>query len=939
TLQQNFPRQRPLVGPDKSPPLDEVPIPEAARVPHAPVTGDGDHIRAWRHRNCRHDCARDVHGRGRADEETLVPEEVVRRDHGLLVRDGEGVVDDTARAAPPLQRRRLAALVGPPHELSKGCLVPVDRTAPQCEVGRDPIQPYPLREGVVPVPPEPPLRLLARVRDPELDAVVERRSRGVHQHYSRLGPARTSRRRRPLPPPLRFPVPALLETGPDAHDCPPGAARHDEGVHSPVQLITYLGSGGGVVRHDVREVLELVHEGRPYQPRGLPPAVALHLGATAGLHPQVTIVVPPLHLQDLPDPPGHVDVMAGVADTAVPNHQDAAAEPPQQVRLLARLVVRHHDDGAVAAGASEARERNARGSRGALDDDPVRPCVPQGREDGGVHFGGDAVRRHCVARRLGRGQRPPPLGVEDHAARSSVLPGPAGVAAFHLEVNRNAVRQERGDCGEADQRRVPDDGLIPLVGASVAAGADMLVMGELLRAGSRLRSGLPHHLSLSGQGRPFRLLKAAKTSRDAAREAVKAVAAAIEGAMPSFEKMTMIAAIPRVVAIMALASQVLVAPLSPESDGAVERDRPRPSLTATVFPRQFDTADDIPADLFRERSSIRGRVVRVIDGDTIRVRHTPLYPLSSGADGCRDRKLTECTISVRLYGVDAPETAKFGNPGQPYSQEAKDFVTRSVKDRVVSVKLLGRDRYSRVIGRVTFRNRLLPAHAERGPDAKPRESRVCVAVHGRGGAVRWEEGHAREADRASPEQTEGDMERWHSFFSSPNGDYHLALIGPDLDPTTGLAPSTPLLHPLASSNANDHPVVPQHRNAHQQWVNQLSCNCLKIEMGGKTQRRYSPESVVCALPQAMRQWATLPMIQAPPAERASTDQVQHHTNAMVFIFRGANRTAIPSPRVLEVLFELESQRGRPGGVMQAADAGGGEARVEKSKETSWKRKL
>ena len=38
-----------------------------------------------------------------------------------------------------------------------------------------------------------------------------------------------------------------------------------------------------------------------------------------------------------------------------------------------------------------------------------------------------------------------------------------------------------------------------------------------------------NHLSLSGQGRPFRLLTAAKTSRDAAREADKAVAAAIEG--------------------------------------------------------------------------------------------------------------------------------------------------------------------------------------------------------------------------------------------------------------------------------------------------------------------------------------------------------------------------------------------------------------------------
>ena len=37
------------------------------------------------------------------------------------------------------------------------------------------------------------------------------------------------------------------------------------------------------------------------------------------------------------------------------------------------------------------------------------------------------------------------------------------------------------------------------------------------------------NLSLSGHGRPFRRLTVAKTSRDATREADKAVAAAIEG--------------------------------------------------------------------------------------------------------------------------------------------------------------------------------------------------------------------------------------------------------------------------------------------------------------------------------------------------------------------------------------------------------------------------
>ena len=86
--------------------------------------------------------------------------------------------------------------------------------------------------------------------------------------------------------------------------------------------------------------------------------------------------------------------------------------------------------------------------------------------------------------------------------------------------------------------------------------------------------------------------------------------------------------------------------------------------------RRYDTAGDIPKSMYQKNKIIRGRVVKVIDGDTIRIRHTPLYPLAKRGDYCG--KLSECTVSVRLYGVDAPETAKFGNPEQPYAREAKD---------------------------------------------------------------------------------------------------------------------------------------------------------------------------------------------------------------------------------------------------------------------------
>lgn len=133
------------------------------------------------------------------------------------------------------------------------------------------------------------------------------------------------------------------------------------------------------------------------------------------------------------------------------------------------------------------------------------------------------------------------------------------------------------------------------------------------------------------------------------------------------------------------------------------------ATTAAVFPlpfRQFDTANDIPLSYYKERKVIRGRVIKVIDGDTIRVRHTPLYPLNKGRD-CSTR-ISDCTISVRLYAVDAPETAKRGNPGQPFASEAAEYTSTQVLDKVVRVKLLRKDQYARVVGRVTTRNNILP---------------------------------------------------------------------------------------------------------------------------------------------------------------------------------------------------------------------------------------
>jgi endonuclease YncB( thermonuclease family) len=74
-------------------------------------------------------------------------------------------------------------------------------------------------------------------------------------------------------------------------------------------------------------------------------------------------------------------------------------------------------------------------------------------------------------------------------------------------------------------------------------------------------------------------------------------------------------------------------------------------------------------------------VTRVHDGDTIRVK---------GDYG---------ELTIRLVGIDAPEKSKKKRePGQPFSQKAKEYLADLVLKRSVDVKEYGVDRYGRILG-------------------------------------------------------------------------------------------------------------------------------------------------------------------------------------------------------------------------------------------------
>lgn len=75
-------------------------------------------------------------------------------------------------------------------------------------------------------------------------------------------------------------------------------------------------------------------------------------------------------------------------------------------------------------------------------------------------------------------------------------------------------------------------------------------------------------------------------------------------------------------------------------------------------------------------ATISGKVVKVVDGDTI--------------DVLQDRQ----TVRIRLNGIDAPES------GQAYGKAAKQFVLELAAQQIVKVEVFEKDRYGRSVGDV-----------------------------------------------------------------------------------------------------------------------------------------------------------------------------------------------------------------------------------------------
>lgn len=84
---------------------------------------------------------------------------------------------------------------------------------------------------------------------------------------------------------------------------------------------------------------------------------------------------------------------------------------------------------------------------------------------------------------------------------------------------------------------------------------------------------------------------------------------------------------------------------------------------------------------FAAADVLRGRVTAVIDGDTVTVH-----------DGHRRE-------TIRLSGIDAPER------DQPGGAASRERLASRLLDRVVIVEYSKRDRYGRIVGKVTHNER------------------------------------------------------------------------------------------------------------------------------------------------------------------------------------------------------------------------------------------
>ena len=78
--------------------------------------------------------------------------------------------------------------------------------------------------------------------------------------------------------------------------------------------------------------------------------------------------------------------------------------------------------------------------------------------------------------------------------------------------------------------------------------------------------------------------------------------------------------------------------------------------------------------------TVTATITKISDGDTVQAV-TP--------EGTK--------LKVRLYGIDAPETAKGKIPGEPFGNDSRDYLASLVSYKTIRVEIRDIDRYRRMV--------------------------------------------------------------------------------------------------------------------------------------------------------------------------------------------------------------------------------------------------
>jgi len=115
------------------------------------------------------------------------------------------------------------------------------------------------------------------------------------------------------------------------------------------------------------------------------------------------------------------------------------------------------------------------------------------------------------------------------------------------------------------------------------------------------------------------------------------------------------------------------APASLDSESEIKLIKEKNKLTS-LFPEEINDTGNF-------------QILKVYDGDSIKVKGYNLV------------------FMVRLVGIDSPETGGASNAGQPYSNQAKNFLLGKTSGKKVVLKSYGMGRYNRQLAEVFINNK------------------------------------------------------------------------------------------------------------------------------------------------------------------------------------------------------------------------------------------